>query len=171
MDLLDRATQISVERHLRECNYCQTELDDLRFFLGVPNAVKAKTEVKGRIEQRINEWIGTLVTVATPSNALPVLRGTDNGPLVFKAADITVFLQLQVIQKHFKLVGQILDENDERWRGALVKVHQLNSIEAVGIVDDTMGFQCDLRQTGASDVRIIAETGVAIILPHVMLEQ
>jgi hypothetical protein len=165
--MLDQAAQIRIAQHLRLCVYCQKEIGELQAFLDIPRPTSTTPKMLTKVVKRINELIGELTTPVLA----PVLRGTDIGPLMFKAADITIFLQLQITQKRYTLVGQILDDQQDRWRGALVKVYQFNAMESVGIVDDTMNFQCNLSQTGVSDVRIIAETGVAIVLPNVLLEQ
>ena len=157
--------QRAIIRHLETCARCSEEMAELVLFMRdeVPLAAPAAPIAVRRPASR-----GWTLAGLLPRAAAPALRGSAGGPLMFETNDgVTIFLELQpVADGQVELRGQLVDDDQDGWAGALVELRQAGMLRATAAIDDLGTFGVAALPAQPSELRISRADGRALLLPE-----
>lgn len=153
MNLLDTTATTRITAHARTCRRCNAEIGWLRESPGTqpfaqPAPMSAPTS--DGVRSRLTRILATLFPLAPP----PILRGTDDEGDHWSATfpGGQLFAELNAAHQNdirWRLSGQLLpDPRDAGWAGALVQLHQADTLLAVTTLDSLFEFEIELRETG-----------------------
>jgi hypothetical protein len=163
---LEGAADRAIARHLAICASCAQEVEALRVFLlaDEPPAAPAVPAPAPLDRSRRGPLLGRRLPQAA------ALRGGAGGPIQAQAGDTTVFLDVQPAGAGQVVIqGQIVDDDQERWAGALVELRQGGALPASAAVDDLGSFGCGPLPAGPTELRATPSRGRMVILPDLDL--
>ncbi len=156
LGLLPAPQALMVAQHVRECPLCQKEVTDLQEFLAEPAAPPGFVAAAKVL---VAQLVGT-----TP--ALGALRGESKGPLTFEADGVVIVLDIQpAADGQASILGQVAADEQDRWTGATVELHQTGSPELRSTLDDLGTFHFDRVQPGAAQIMLNSLHGIIV---HIM---
>lgn len=154
-----------VAEHVRECEGCREELDELSVFLAAENEPVVQRPQAPSSRPRLLRP-GELIARLLPSSPAMVMRGESSGPVMAQADGITVFLEVQTSQHQQALAGQLVaEENQAAWTGALVELSREGEMQMTALLDEMGGFRCEPFVRGLVELRFVSSGGRSVVLP------
>jgi len=152
LKLLPDPQALIIAQHVRECPLCRRDVAELADFLGAQITDDGLLgAAKVLIARLIGEENGFM-----PSHA--ALRGEAKGPLTLEADGIVIILDIQQADGGMvNILGQVAADDQDRWTGALVELHQDRKLEFSTTVDDLGAFQVEGIMSGSKELRIISK--------------
>lgn len=160
LGLLPAPQVLVVAQHLRECPLCQREVADLKDSL---NDLTPEISFWGTARVIVARLIslGTGSGKYSKNGFVPssvALRGQAKGPITLEAEGMVIVLDLQQVEAgSINIVGQVAADDQERWTGALVEIHQGNELQSSAMVDDLGAFQAEGLLPGPKELRIMSK--------------
>jgi hypothetical protein len=146
--------RLVIAQHLRECPLCTLELATLEEF------TSEFAHQPGPIEQ-----VKVLVAHLVNSSVMPALRGQTNKALKFEADGIVVVLDIQPVNKDLtEILGQVADDNQDQWTGALVELREGVNLQFSTQVDDLGAFHLEGISPGIKELRITSENKMMVVV-------
>lgn len=159
-----------IAAHLGQCAHCSAEIALLRSFM---DDASAAPELSPAAPPRPTyPWLGDLIarSLAPARAAAPALRGGAPRSITAEAGHATIILEVQPSPAGWvTLRGQILEDDQDRWIGALVEVRQSGALATTTLIDDIGGFSCGLLLSDPAELRITPESGRAVLVPQIDL--
>lgn len=167
LGLVDRALDRSIMLHLEQCSLCKAEIEELRLFLAAAEPSKIRM-VAGPVLQPRRPTFGELIARLLPRTAPLTMRGVAPTTTTAEAGSATIVLDTQpTTAGRITLQGQVLDDQQERWVGALVELRQSGVLQATATLDDLGGFQCGPLKPDPLELRLTPRQGRPIRVPEV----
>jgi hypothetical protein len=165
---LNQPTEASViAEHLEICASCREEIAMLESLLNVDDATPVQENLPASRMPRLRERVAALL----PRSLDPAfaLRGEETNKITVQTDGVTIFLEVESLPQGFTLTGQLMDVDQDRWAGALVKVESNGSFIMTTRLDDEGEFQCAALPGGKAALRITDQTGYTIVVNDIAL--
>lgn len=147
-----------VSAHLRECLLCKREVAVLEDFL---NSLAPESGLLGAAKVLVARLMGS----QSEAGLAPALRGEAKGPLTFEADGVVIVLDIQPRNEgSFNILGQVAADDQDRWTGALVELHQGDQLKCSTMIDDLGAFQCEGMMAGKQELRILPTDGSPVVV-------
>jgi hypothetical protein len=162
LGLLPSERRAFIAQHLHECPHCSREIALLRDFLREPES-PFLSDAWGPVKVLIARLSGGIDDAA--GRSLPVaLRGDDEGPITLEADGILIVLDLRpAIRGGWTVQGQVASEDQDRWTGARVVLHQAGEIHLETVIDGLGAFQFVEVPPLPAELHLLPEEGRVVI--------
>jgi hypothetical protein len=165
LHLLPPAQMLVISRHLRECPYCNREIDQLKEFLtdlapGSEGSLLQKTKL---LIAQLVSGPGVSAPAGEPSFAL---RGENEGPMTFEVEGILIVIDFQKTNDgKLTLLGQLAADQQDDWTDASVNLNQEGQPVLSTKVDDLGAFRLGGILPGLVGLQIEARDGTIVMVP------
>jgi hypothetical protein len=158
LGLLPAPQVLVIAQHVRECPLCQHEVAELEDFLG---DLAPRANVIGTAKM----LIARLVDGENGFTPAVALRGEARGLVTLEADGVVIVLDIQEADGGMvNILGQVAADDQGRWTGALVELHQDGKLEFSTTVDDLGAFYSEGIMTGSKELRIISKDNFLTIV-------
>lgn len=162
--LLDDAEQASVQAHVSGCPYCSRELALTQRFMQAPAESTESLQQAPRHGWRT--VMGQLLSTLSGSQPAMAVRGQDDGPLMYGAADVQIAMTVEKISAEPTLrsvIGFIAGDTFSAvdfWQGDVLKTSVM--------IDASGSFVVDQIKAGSYQLLLRSDT-MAINIPAIDL--
>jgi anti-sigma factor RsiW len=165
LGMLSPEERWSIAAHVDACPRCVEELAELQAFLGREAAPALPPAARPRTR------LGELVAHLLPRTPAMALRGVAPRQIAAEAEGTTILIDVQPGSGGGAIVrGQVIDDAQDRWTGALVEVRQAGILQITTTVDDLGTFDCGPLPATPIELRLTPPDGRAIVVPEIPLD-
>ncbi len=175
LGLLSGARAMVIAKHLAQCPNCVREVEQLQTFLREETGER-EPSLGQRVGEGLQSYLKDLISVMTgqvigrPAMGVVGVRGAGRGPITVEAGDVHLILDLQLTTGgRGTLLGQLANEDIDRWTGAEVELWQTGEPRRSTSIDDLGTFRFEGVPAQHAELMITSSGGRAISVPDVDL--